>query len=93
MATWSYVLNVFYPTRDYGPKTQIFSQVLDEVEKMSRIGLEWRDANDSNFFIVALEKCYNNPVTFKMIRRLHSILMTNNNIKFLNNDNIFTNYL
>lgn len=93
MATWSYVLCVFYPTRDYGPRTQIFAQVLDEVEKSSEKGLEWKDTNDSNFFTVAIEKCFNSPTNSKFITRIHNILMKNNNIKFLNNETVYNNYL
>ena len=92
LATWSYVLNVFYPKKDFGSKTEIFSQVLNEVENMSKSGLQMRDLNDSNFFTVAVEKCLY-PANSKFIHRVHNILMKNNNIKFLNNEFVYNNYL
>ena len=92
LATWSYVLNVFYPKKDFGSKTEIFPQVLNEVENMSKTGLHMRDLNDSNFFTVAIEKCLY-PANSKFIHRVHNILMKNNNIKFLNNEFVYNNYL
>jgi len=92
LATWSYVLNVFYPKKNFGSKTEIFAQVLNEVENMSKSGLEFRDLNDPNFFTVAVEKCQFRD-NAKYIHRVHSILMKNNNIKFLNNEVINNNYL
>lgn len=95
MATYSSVLSIFYPNRDYGSKTGILKQVIDEVELLSAKpdGLQWRDINDSTFFKVAMEKCVFANDDLNLVKRLHTILMKNNNIKFLNDNYLFNKYL
>jgi hypothetical protein len=95
LATYSSILNIFYPNRDIGSKTGVLGQVIDEVEKMasSEAGLEWRDSNDSNFFVTAMTKCYTGIGNLEYAKRLHSILMKDNNIRFLNDHYSYVKYL
>ncbi len=95
LGTWNSVLNIFYPSLGVGEKTNILSQVVDQVEKadMSGEGLIWRDVNDAHFFKNAMDKCLNYRQNGPLVSRIHSIVMRNNNIKFLNKEQILTNYL
>ncbi len=95
LGTWNSVLNIFYPSPGVGEKTNILTQVLDQVEKsdMSGQGLTWRDVNDAHFFKNAMDKCLNYRQNGQLIHRIHSIVMRNNNIKFLNKEQILSQYL
>ncbi len=87
-------MSIFYPYHDIGSKTQVFSQVLDQIEKtMNSTGLEYRDVNDSTFFKIAVEKCFHYSENAKFVHRLHDILMKDNNIKFLSNEDSHKKYL
>lgn len=92
LATYAYLLNIFYPNREVGRKTQVMEQILDRVEKQSH-QLEWRDKNDCLFFRVAMEKCYAASTSINNTKRLHLILMSHNNIRFLNDAFNFSRYL
>lgn len=95
LATWNHVLEIFYPARAVGDKTNILPQILDQVERadMSKEGLVWKDINDSHFFKTAMDKCLNHRQNGPHVRRIHSILMRNNNIKFLNKEELLNRYL
>ena len=60
---------------------------------MSKNGIEWKDINDANFFKNAIDRTFNFAQNAPQMHRIHTILMRNNNIKFLNNDLVFNNYL
>lgn len=94
LATWNHVLEIFYPARAVGDKTNILPQILDQVERadMSKEGLVWKDINDSHFFKTAMDKCLNHRQNGPHVRRIHSILMRNNNIKFLNKEELLNRY-
>ena len=95
MATWSNILSIFYPSNNIGGQTLIFDQVLTQMEQISNLknGFEWRDVDDSVFFENAIEKCFFFPENSKHVHRLHNLLMSNNNIKFLSTDESYTKYL
>jgi hypothetical protein len=85
LATYAYVLSIFYPSRDNGRATQLLEQIIECLEKQ-KDKLEWRDKNDSLFFRIAMDKCFQASLSSKNARRLHGILTSNNNIKFLNDN-------
>lgn len=95
LATWNSVLEIFYPEKNVGGNTNILPQIIDQVEKadMSKEGLVWRDVNDGYFFKNAMDKCLNYGKNASHVHRLHAILMRNNNIKFLNSENLLNLYL
>ena len=96
LATWSYVLQVFYPIIDIGTKTNVLDQIITRVEdKLEKNNgeLEWRDVNDSLFFKVAMEKCMISQDHFRHAKRIHNIVMKDNNIKFLNDQRSHRFYL
>jgi pentatricopeptide repeat domain-containing protein 3 len=85
LATYAHVLGIFYPSRDNGRTTQVLEQIIERVEEQ-KDKLEWRDKNDSLFFRVAMEKCYQASSTTDNAKRLHAVLNSNNNIKFLSDN-------
>jgi hypothetical protein len=95
LATYTSLLLIFYPGTQLGQKTKILPQIINEVELMAKSeqGLEWRDGNDSFFFKIAMEKCFFFADDFNLIKQLHSTLILNDNIKFLNNFNNWNKYL
>jgi hypothetical protein len=99
LATYAHLLGAIYPNRDVGQKTQILEQILTRVENelndlnAGGAELEWKDINDGTFFRVAMEKCYAASKKIDNTKRLHSILLRNNNIKFLNDAFSYNRYL
>jgi hypothetical protein len=96
LATWTFVLQIFYPIRDIGTKTNVLDQIITRVEQQlikNNQELQWKDVNDSLFFKVAMEKCLISRDHFKHAKRIHDIVMKDNNIKFLNDQRSHRIYL
>ena len=107
LATWTYVLEIFYPSKSFGSQTKVLEQILTQVleDSNKNNGLEWRDEEDCLFFRTAVEKCQyadqyteivddqQKPSKVSTLQLLHSILMDKNNIKFLNDAHLHSKYL
>lgn len=96
LTTFSHIISIFYPSRDTGSKTEILKQVIDQVESMANQenGIEWKDVDDSTFFKVAMEKLFlGDETNLLLAKKLHSILLKNNNISFLNDSYLYNKYL
>lgn len=96
LATFSHIISIFYPNRDIGSKTEIMKQIIAEVETMANgeNEIEWKDVDDSTFFKVAMEKLsLGDETNLLLAKKLHSILLINNNISFLNDSYLYSKYL
>lgn len=103
LGSYASVLEIFYPSKDIGSNTGILGQVIDEVEKIALGGgpLAWRDSRDANFFPTAMQKCSSGisaeldqqAQMLSYTRRLHAILMRDQNVRFLNNAYHHSRYL
>ena len=56
-------------------------------------GLQWHDIDDALFFKEAINKCSRFTNDLGLVKRVHSILMKDKNIKFLNDDYLYNFYL
>jgi pentatricopeptide repeat domain-containing protein 3 len=83
LGTYSHVLSVFYARNETGRNSKVMEQILDRLEKQQD-RLEWRDKDDGYFFRVAMEKCDRAASNTNNATRLHAILSSNRNFKFLN---------
>lgn len=94
LATWNSVIDIFYPARAIGGRTNILPQILQKIEEtdLSSGGLIWRDINDANFFKNAMDKILNHGQNADCLHHLHAILMRNNNIKFLSRESSLNGY-
>ncbi len=93
LATWAYVISILYDSGD--PKNFNLNQIVTEVEKMSidSNGIEAKDEDDSLFFKIALEKSILVDKNLYLSKRIHKILLKNDNIKFLNDWRTYNRYL
>lgn len=97
LATYSHIVSIFYPNRDIGSKTGILKQVITQVESMVKKNgaIEWKDTEDGTFFVVSMKRLFlgSKEENISLAKRLHSILLKNNNIAFLNDSHLFNKYL
>ncbi|RMZ97541.1 PTCD3 mitochondrial [Brachionus plicatilis] len=95
LATFSHIISIFYPNKDTGAKTEILRQAIERVEAMAngQNGIEWKDVDDGTFFKNAMEKLsFGNAKNLRLVSKLHSILLKDNNIRFLNDSYLFNRY-
>jgi pentatricopeptide repeat domain-containing protein 3 len=95
LATYSHIISIFHPTSNAGSKTGILKQVVEKVEeKAASGGLVWRDVNDSLFFKTVMEKLgQGNVDNLVLVKRVHALLLKDQNIKFLNDSHLYNRYL
>lgn len=64
-----------------GPTSFILEEILDDLEKKEEITMN--DASDNLFFVYAMETANKHMNDMKTADRLHKLLLTKNNYKFL----------
>jgi pentatricopeptide repeat protein len=94
LATWAYIISIFYAGRD-ARNTGVLHQVIKDIERLSgkHGSIEGKDEDDSLFFGIAMEKSLFGEQSLDLFKRIHAILMSKDNIKFLNDYKFYSRYL
>ena len=94
LATWAHAITAVY-ARSRTTNSDFMTAVVDELERESAVegGLEWLDVQDAVFFRSIMFKCATSLSCAGLARRINALLMSNNNIKFLNGNLEFIKYL
>ncbi|XP_030751903.1 protein PTCD3 homolog, mitochondrial [Sitophilus oryzae] len=78
LGSWYYVLITYCKER--GPKSNILSYILDEIEGKT---FEIRDLTDTSFFVTAMDVSRNHLNDLNLGKRVHSLLLKGNNYNLI----------